>query len=39
MYDIGEEDSDALADQSQLSVAGQSSLVQLQLPIVEIMKV
>lgn len=37
MYDVGEEDSDAATDQSQISLMGQSS--QMHLPVVEVMKV
>lgn len=37
MYDVGEEDSDAATDQSQISLMGQSS--PMQLPVVEVMKV
>lgn len=40
MYDIGEEDSDAVTDQSQISILGQSSSVHhMQLPVIEVMKV
>ncbi|KAL3825107.1 hypothetical protein ACJIZ3_021136 [Penstemon smallii] len=38
MYDVGEEDSDTVADQSQLSIVGQSSPIHTQLPAVEVMK-
>ncbi|CAA0815850.1 Nuclear pore complex protein NUP205 [Striga hermonthica] len=38
MYDLGEDDSDASADQSQTSIMIQSSPVNMQLPVVEIMK-
>ncbi|KAK4487351.1 hypothetical protein RD792_006029 [Penstemon davidsonii] len=38
MYDVGEEDSDTVADQSQLSMVGQSSPIHTQLPAVEVMK-
>ncbi|KAG8376000.1 hypothetical protein BUALT_Bualt09G0017500 [Buddleja alternifolia] len=37
-YDVGEEDSDAVTDQSQISVLGHSSPIHTQLPVVEIMK-
>lgn len=39
MYDVGEEDSDAATDQSQISLMGQSSPIHMQLPVVEVMKV
>lgn len=39
MYDVGEEDSDAADDQSQISSIGQSSPIPMQLPVVEVMKV
>ncbi|KAL3643098.1 hypothetical protein CASFOL_013913 [Castilleja foliolosa] len=38
MYDLGEDDSDAVTDQSQISMIGQSSPIHTQLPIVEVMK-
>ncbi|KAK6156483.1 hypothetical protein DH2020_010731 [Rehmannia glutinosa] len=38
MYEIGEDDSDAVTDQSQISMMGQSSPIHTQLPVVEVMK-
>lgn len=39
MYDIQDEDTDSVVDQSQLSTATQLSSVQMQLPILELLKV
>ncbi|KAG6389301.1 hypothetical protein SASPL_150768 [Salvia splendens] len=39
MYDVGEEDSDAIVDESQNSSGRQSYPIHMQLPVVEIMKV
>lgn len=39
MYDIKDEDIDSLFDQSQLSAVAQSAQLQMQLPVVELMKV
>ncbi|KAL8483667.1 hypothetical protein ACS0TY_026375 [Phlomoides rotata] len=38
MYGVGEEDSDAATDQSQISFMGHSSPTHMQLPVVEVMK-
>lgn len=39
MYDIKDEDIDSVFDQSQLSAVAQSAQLQMQLPVVELMKV
>lgn len=39
MYSIRDEDIDSVVDQSQLSEAGQSTPLQMQLPLIELMKV
>lgn len=39
MYDINEEDIDVVADRSQLSTVTQPSPLQMQLPILELLKV
>ncbi|KAK4397041.1 Nuclear pore complex protein, partial [Sesamum angolense] len=38
MYDVGDEDSDAVTDQSHISVMGHSSPIHMQLPVVEVLK-
>ncbi|GFP89371.1 nuclear pore complex protein nup205 [Phtheirospermum japonicum] len=38
MYDLGENDSDAVTDQSKISMMGQSPPIHMKLPVVEIMK-
>lgn len=39
MYDIRDEDIDSIADHSRLSDVGQSAPLQMQLPVIELMKV
>lgn len=39
MYSIRDEDIDSVGDQSQLSETSQSALLQMQLPVIELMKV
>lgn len=39
MYSIRDEDIDSVVDQSQLSETGQSAPLQMQLPVIELMKV
>ncbi|XP_011093564.1 nuclear pore complex protein NUP205 isoform X1 [Sesamum indicum] len=38
MYDVGDEDSDAVTDQSHISAMGHSSPIHMQLPVVEVLK-